>query len=67
METKTKKITRRGQAIALAACRCGQTPKLEQVERSIYIVKCRCGIEFFPEPMALSRRAVAEAWNKAGR
>jgi len=62
-----KKQAKPNGGLKLSPCRCGRTPKLEQVERSIYIVKCRCGIEFFPEPMALSRQAVAEAWNKAGR
>ena len=50
--------------IALVPCRCGRTPKLVEQERNIFSVECKCGVEFYPDPAKLSRRSVAQEWNK---
>jgi len=59
--------TKTSSGLKLTPCRCGRTPKLVHQERNIYAIECPCGVQFYPDPVKLSRQAVAEAWNKAGR
>jgi hypothetical protein len=69
MKTRTQRTTSRDKPIKLTPCRCGRRPKLAQQDDGIYYVECSCGVEFWLLPARLgelSRRVVADEWNKAG-